>query len=158
MYIIVGLGNPGKKFEHTRHNAGFEALDFFAAEHDLLENEVMLFKPQTFMNESGKAVKEIMKNKNDAILIVVHDDIDVPLGKIKVSKGSSSGGHKGVASIIEALGTKEFVRIKIGVETGPEKAEEVVLEKFSPEQYEILQGVFPQVSEELEKLINENNK
>ncbi len=153
MLIIVGLGNPGKKFEHTRHNAGFEVLDFFAQQNNFPENEVMLYKPQTFMNESGKAVKEILKNKNEPVLVIVHDDIDLPLGKIKFVKDSSSGGHKGVDSIIQAIGTKDFARLKIGVATGDHKAEEVVLQKFSPQEREILQEVIKKSSEALKYLI-----
>ncbi len=172
MIIIVGLGNPGAKFNHTRHNAGFEALDFFAAEqgfpefseslkHQALISEkdnVILVKPQTFMNESGRSVASVMKNKN-ADLAVVHDEIDVPLGKMKISSGSGSGGHKGIASIIQAVGNQDFTRIKIGVETDPtKKAEEVVLEKFSPEEYTILQSVFPTIGEALEKIISSHTK
>ncbi len=191
MIIIVGLGNPGKKFYHTRHNAGFEVLDFFAAQNTFPENEVLLVKPQTFMNESGKAVKEILRNKNEATLIVVrddtdmdlgkikllknknaptlvvvHDDIDLPLGKIKFSKDSSSGGHKGVDSIIQALGTKDFARLKIGIATGDHKAGEVVLQKFSPQEQEILNEVTKKSAEALtyfienglEKTMNEYNR
>ena len=85
--------------------------------------------------------------------VVVHDDMDVPLGKIKVSKASGAGGHKGVDSIITALGTKEFMRIKIGVEIDPaQKAEDVVLKKFTKEQYEKLQSVFPEVAKTLEAI------
>ncbi len=169
--VIIGLGNPGEKFNKTRHNAGFEALDFFAKENHFPEfelskkynalvsekpfdtaqgrDDVMLVKPQTFMNESGKSVAAVMKN-NQAKLVVVHDDIDVPLGKIKITQESGAGGHKGVDSIITALGTKEFLRIKIGVEVdSTQKAEDVVLEKFTPEQYETLQSVFPQIAETL---------
>ncbi len=171
MYIIVGLGNPGKKFEHTRHNAGFEVLDFFAKQNEFPEfelskkyeslisgkDDIILVKPQTFMNESGRAVKEILKNKNEPTLVVVHDDIDMDLGKVKMVRDSGSGGHKGVESIIQALETKDFARFKIGVKTDERLAEEVVLEKFSPEQLETLQSVFPQISQELEKFMNGNN-
>lgn len=155
MIIIVGLGNPGAKFNHTRHNAGFEVLDFFSKENEFPKNEVMLLKPQTFMNESGKAVKEILKNKNEPVLVVVHDDIDMPLGKIKLSKDSSSGGHKGVQSIIEHLGTQNFIRLKIGIATGDHKAEDVVLQKFSPQEKEILNEVIKKSAEALKKLIDE---
>lgn len=148
--IIIGLGNPGKKFDHTRHNAGFEVLDFFAAQNGFPDFEeskkygslvsekedVMLVKPQTFMNESGSAAGNF-KSKVES-LVVVHDDIDMDLGKVKIVKDSGSGGHKGVESIIQALGTKNFTRLKIGVKTDERLAEEVVLEKFTPEEYEIL--------------------
>jgi len=164
MIIIVGLGNPGKKFDHTRHNAGFEVLDFFAKENDFPEDEVLLIKPQTFMNESGKAVLPYKFKIKD--LVVVHDDIDMPLGKIKFVKDSTSGGHKGVDSIIQTLGTKDFIRLKIGIATGDHKAEEVVLQKFSPQEKEILDEVIKKSAEALkylienglEKTMNEYNK
>lgn len=152
MLIIVGLGNPGKKFDHTRHNAGFEVLDFFAAQNTFPENEVLLIKPETFMNESGKAVQKF-KSKIES-LVVVHDDIDMPLGKIKFVKDSTSGGHKGVESIIQALGTKDFVRLKIGVATGDHKAEDVVLQKFSPEEHETLHQVIEKSAQALKYLID----
>jgi len=164
MTIIVGLGNPGKKFDHTRHNAGFEVLDFFAKENNFSEDQVLLIKPQTFMNESGKAVEPYKFKVND--LIVVHDDIDMPLGKIKFVKDSTSGGHKGVESIIQTLGTKDFARLKIGVATGDHDAMEVVLQKFSPEEQELLAQVIKKSAEALrylienglEKAMNEYNK
>lgn len=166
MIIIVGLGNPGKKFEHTRHNAGFEVLDFFATQNNFPENEVVLCKPQTFMNESGKAVKEILKNKNNPELIVVRDDTDMELGKIKFTKDSGAGGHKGVDSIIQQVGNNNFIQLKIGVSTGPEKAEEVVLQKFSPQEQEILNEVIKKsagaldyfIKNGLEKTMNEYNR
>lgn len=160
MNIIIGLGNPGKKFEHTRHNAGFEVLDFFAQQNGFPEFElskkyeslisekdnVILVKPQTFMNDSGRVVKELMKNK-EALLVIVRDDTDIELGKVKIAKDSGSGGHKGVESIIQTLGNNHFAQVKIGVSTGPEKAEEVVLKKFTPEEYEILNKVIQQSAE-----------
>lgn len=154
MFLIVGLGNPGKEYQKTRHNAGFMMLDAIAKEYDfpvfklskkyaslvsegiLGRAKVVLAKPQTFMNNSGVAIKSLTKNyklqtKN---LVVVHDDIDISLGKVKISKGSGSAGHKGVDSIIQSLGTKDFTRIRIGIQpsTGkPENVEDFVLQKFS---------------------------
>lgn len=168
MTIIVGLGNPGKKFESTRHNAGFMVVDFFAAKDNFPEFQlskkyeslisekdgVILAKPQTFMNESGRAVKNLLNNK-EAPLIVVNDDIDIPLGKFKISKDSGAGGHKGVDSTIVALGTKDFARIKIGVATNDQKAEEVVLQNFSLQEQETLNEVIKQSAEALKKLIDE---
>lgn len=165
MIIIVGLGNPGPKFNHTRHNAGFEALDFFAAQNNFPEfalskkyeseisekDDVMLVKPQTFMNESGRVISNFQFSSVN--LIVVRDDTDIELGKVKVTKDSGSGGHKGVESIIQALGNNNFTQLKIGVSTGPEKAEEVVLKKFSPEEYKMLQKTIEKVSEALNGLI-----
>ncbi len=170
MIIIVGLGNPGEKFNHTPHNAGFEALDFFATKNEfpkfefskkynalICEKEnVLLIKPQTFMNESGRTVSSFKFQASS--LIVIHDDIDLPIGKIKISAGSGAGGHKGVDSIINNLGTKDFARIKIGVcpLTGkPEKVEEFVIKKFSKEEQELLQPVISKTSDALQVFINE---
>ena len=178
--IIIGLGNPGKKFARTRHNAGFEVLDFFARQNEFPDFEpskkysqalisekdgVLLVKPQTFMNDSGKVAQSLLKN-SEALLIVVHDDIDIPLGKIKFSQGSRSGGHKGVESIIYLLGTKNFARLKIGIATNEAKAEDVVLQKFSPQEQEIMDGVIKKSAEAiqclikngLEKTMNEYNR
>ena len=177
--IVVGLGNPGEKFDKTRHNAGFMALDFFAKQNnfpefefskkfnaivsqkdnsDILQNNrVILAKPQTFMNESGKAVSAILKKSKENMLVVIHDDIDLPLGTIKISKDSGSGGHKGVASIIEHLGTKAFTRIRIGIcppNGKPEKVELFVIQKFTEEEMAILQPVFIKIATELDALTN----
>jgi PTH1 family peptidyl-tRNA hydrolase len=114
MILIVGLGNPGKKYEKTRHNVGFIIMDQLKL---LNLKGVILFKPKTFMNESGKAVKKLLKiyrikTKN---LIIIHDDLDLPLGKIKISVNRGAAGHKGVESIIKELRTKNFVRFRIGI-------------------------------------------
>lgn len=157
MTIIIGLGNPGKRYTNTPHNIGFEIIDKFAKENNFPEfklskksnalvsesNNIILAKPQTFMNESGKSVKKICGGRASADLIVVHDDIDLPLGKIRISKDRGSAGHKGVKSIIKELGTKNFTRIRIGVESNN------VLQKFKKEQRELLK---PAISEALENL------
>lgn len=179
MIIIVGLGNPGEKFHHTRHNAGFEALDFFAKKNDFPEftsskkynseiseyNDIFLAKPHTFMNDSGQAVKKSMSQVNCEMLIIVRDDIDLPLGTIKLSKDSGSGGHKGVDSIIKALGNNAFIQLKIGIATDDKKAEDVVLQKFSKEEQEVLhnaiekscQALLHIIEYGLEKAMNEYN-
>ncbi|MBI1984829.1 MAG: aminoacyl-tRNA hydrolase [Candidatus Wildermuthbacteria bacterium] len=164
MFLIVGLGNPGKEYEHTRHNAGFMALDAFQKEHGfpdfklskkhlslisegiLGSTKVVLAKPQMFMNSSGKAVVSLAKPSFSKLglakeLIVIHDDIDILLGKVKVSKGSGSAGHKGADSIIQALGTKDFTRIRIGIlpkEGKPADVEDFVLRKFSKDETAML--------------------
>lgn len=171
MTIIVGLGNPGSKFDHTRHNAGFMAIDAFAKEFNFPDFSIMkkadalisessditLAKPQTFMNESGKSVQELLKNKNEPLLIVIHDDIDIPLGKIKFSKDSGAGGHKGVDSIIQHLGHNHFIRLKIGIGAEGEKvkAEEVVLKKITPEEQEVLDGAIITSVKALDYLLKE---
>jgi len=133
---IVGLGNPGKRYENTRHNVGFLVVDRFAAGHGygvfrrqfsalvtdgLLEQapgeKVFLVKPQTYMNRSGSAVREALGyyKGEPADLLVIHDDLDLPLGRLRYRGRGSSGGHRGVESIFEALGTQQFARLKIGI-------------------------------------------
>jgi len=118
MKLIVGLGNPGKKYAKTRHNIGFRVIDELEKSFDTAQDKNLIFlKPDTFMNNSGRAVRSLTtKYKIQTTnVIVVHDDIDLPFGKIRVSKNSSSAGHKGVQSIIDALGTKDFTRVRIGI-------------------------------------------
>ena len=171
MILIVGLGNPGKVYEHTRHNAGFLALDAFAKEHGypafklsskskafvsesiLGSAKVLLAKPQTFMNKSGASVKSLMKTKPG--LVVVHDDIDIPIGTVRVSKDRGSAGHKGVDSIIEQLGSKDFTRIRIGVQPlagKPENVEDFVLQKFSPTELPMLQDSIQETTSALTRI------
>jgi len=141
MILIVGLGNPGKKYKKTRHNVGFMVID--ALKKKISGKNIVLLKPQTFMNNSGKTVKRIIRNLKLEIrnLVVIHDDIDLPLGTIRVSKNVGSAGHKGVQSIIDELGTKNFTRIRIGIQpkTGkPKEVEKFVLEKFTKEEKKIV--------------------
>lgn len=181
MMLIAGLGNPGKEYEKTRHNAGFMALDEYTKEYNfppfklskkhssliserylgsakefLGRTKVVLAKPQTFMNNSGKAVKSLLgKTKSD--LVVIHDDIDISLGKIKVSRGSGSAGHKGVDSIIQSLGTKDFTRIRIGIqpEKGkPENVEGFVLQSFQKLELPLLQSALQNAVQTLAKLFS----
>lgn len=133
MYLIVGLGNPEEEYNRTRHNMGFHAINKIAEKYNLeikknkfqglyenalIENQKVIFvKPQTYMNLSGKCVKEFVefyKIESDKILII-YDDMDIEPGKIKIRKKGSSGGHNGIKSIIEELGTEEFSRIRIGI-------------------------------------------
>ncbi len=158
MIIIIGLGNPGKKFENTRHNIGFMAIDEYAKKNNFpafelqkkfdalisTKENILLAKPQTFMNESGKSVKKILSKNKDQIsnIIVIHDDIDLPVGKIKIVKERGSAGHKGVESIIKAIGNEGLIRFRIGiaspakalVKEGKIKAITVVLKNFSTEE------------------------
>jgi len=154
MFLIVGLGNPSKKFEKTRHNVGFRVVNEFAkknnfpdfkiskkfnaliSEGEFNNEKVILAKSQTFMNLSGKAVKKLVSSFRFQVsgLWVVHDDIDLPLGKIRIVKNRGSAGHKGVESIIRAINSKNFVRFRIGIlpKTGkPKNLEKFVLQKPS---------------------------
>ena len=140
MILIVGLGNPGKKYEQTRHNVGFRVIDELAKQKT---RKFIIAKPQSFMNNSGKAVKSLtsfykIKPEN---LWVIHDDIDLPVGEIKIAKNRGSAGHKGVQSIINELKTKEFNRIRIGIcpKTGKPKAvEKLVLQNFTKEEEKLI--------------------
>jgi PTH1 family peptidyl-tRNA hydrolase len=133
LYLIAGLGNPGPQYEHTRHNIGLEAVEqwgksfgvtllnlHFRSKHALVDyrgNKIVLLCPLTFMNKSGESVRDCICHYNLEIdrLLVIHDDLDLPLGKIKVVKNGGAGGHKGVSSIIHLLGSSEFSRVKIGI-------------------------------------------
>ena len=151
MKIIVGLGNPGAQYANTPHSVGFEAVDAIAASIGVAWEEkrqfkclmargtfagqpVMLVKPQTFMNLSGESVAPVVRyhNATPADLLVIQDDIDLPVGRMRVRKNGSCGGHNGIRNIIERLGTPEFVRLKLGV--GKDKSDVIahVLGKFAP--------------------------
>jgi PTH1 family peptidyl-tRNA hydrolase len=133
-YIVVGLGNPGEEYVETRHNVGRMVLDAFQKSFALKEwqldnklkalkieakvgkNKALFLKPETFMNKSGESVKSLIKTKKVAeTLVVIHDDLDLPLGKIKISFNKSSGGHKGVESIMRAIKTEAFIRLRLGI-------------------------------------------
>ena len=181
-YLIVGLGNPGKEYEKTRHNFGFEALnrfifwfngstnaDFPVEFHNEAkffacfcmvnsgDKKIFLIKPQTFMNLSGRSVKRTIDyyKINLENLIVVHDDLDLSFGKIRFSKNSSSAGHKGVKSIIEFLGSQNFVRLRLGIKDGDSNknikkpAEKFVLENFSSGKNKIKNEIFKQTTKAL---------
>ena len=147
MILIVGLGNPGKKYKKTRHNVGFQVIDVLKKSLDPAQDKgIILLKPQTYMNKSGKEVKSLITKYKIPIsnLWVIHDDIDLLLGTIRVSKNVSSAGHKGVQSIIDELKTKNFSRIRIGIlpKTGkPKNVEKFVLEKFTKEEKKIVKKV-----------------
>ena len=135
--LIVGLGNPGKKYEKTRHNIGFRVID--ELEKQIFDFDTFLLKPDNYMNNSGRAIKKYLTyNKiSPKDLIVIHDDIDLPFETVKVSKDSSSAGHKGVQSIIDTLGTKDFTRIRIGIKQETNRRQETekfVLEDFTKDE------------------------
>jgi len=152
MKIVIGLGNPGRKYERTRHNAGFLAVDELARglRFDLTQEkyhalvgrgqvgggDALMVKPQTFMNESGRAVAAALRYTGSAVadLIVVHDELDLPLGTVRIKTGGGHGGHNGLRSIIEHTGTPEFVRVRVGIGRPPvgRDAAEYVLNPFLP--------------------------
>lgn len=165
MHLVVGLGNPGKEYAATRHNIGFIFLDYLAeryrfafkgtkwqaeAAKDLSWGYPVLFvKPQTFMNRSGSAVRAIADfyQIEASKIIVVHDDLDLPLGRTKIMTKRGAGGHNGIRSLIEHLGTNDFVRVRVGIGR-PDNAERVsdfVLSRFGQEE-------MPMVLEELQRI------
>ena len=134
MYVIAGLGNPGEKYEHTRHNAGFDTVDILAKEYGIklkyarfhglygkgiIEGQkVILLKPQTYMNNSGECIQPLCayyKVDTASQLIVISDDISMDIGRLRTRKAGSAGGHNGLKSIIAHLGNDSFIRIKVGV-------------------------------------------
>jgi len=149
-YLIIGLGNPGKRYESTRHNIGFMALDRLAAQFEIALKQksfnalwgkgtiagsnVLLAQPQTFMNLSGTAVRQLQSffKMDISNLIVIHDDLDLPFGAVKLKAGGGTAGHKGLASIESNLGTSEFIRVRLGIGKPVDKSriEGYVLEPF----------------------------
>jgi len=174
MYLIIGLGNPGTKYENTRHNAGFMVLDELAKENwqsskkckgltqkiELEGKEILLLKPQTYMNLSGEAVRSCMDfyNIDPEKIWVIYDDIDLELGVVRVRKEGSSGGHKGVESLIRNLSTPAFARFRIGVKTEQKNViptEDFVLQNFTDEEKKIIQNSIEKTIELIKKSIRE---
>jgi PTH1 family peptidyl-tRNA hydrolase len=179
MKLIIGLGNPGRNYANNRHNIGFISINHLARSQGIkfdrkqalartgsgkiAGSEVVLAKPQTYMNQSGKSVSRLVKKFKVGLdeLIIIHDDLDLPLAKIRISHGSSSGGHKGINSIIQELGSQDFIRVRIGIGR-PEKAEAsedeiiaYVLSDFTPEQRKAIAPIIPKVTEAILCLLTE---
>ena len=166
MYLIIGLGNPGKQYDQTRHNLGFRVLDLLAGSEPWLTkkgfnefiklDDILLAKPQMFMNKSGIAVKDIFNRFDDPQLIVIHDELDLPLGSMKVQKNVSSAGHNGVQSIMDELGTQDFTRIRLGVNNSETRrqisGEDYVLQKFTDEEEQIVKEVLEKAKDAVEVL------
>ena len=158
MYVIAGLGNPGKKYENTRHNMGFITVDQLAIKHDIkvdklkfkalvgegriADQKVLLVKPQTYMNLSGESIRQVMHfyKLDPEKLIVIYDDIDLDPGNLRIRKKGSAGGHNGIKDIIAHLGTQEFLRIRVGAGAKAEGQDLVnhVLGHFSGEDRELV--------------------
>ena len=166
MFVIVGLGNPGKKYENTRHNAGFIAIDALAEKYGISITEkkhkalcgsgyaegmkVIMVKPQTYMNLSGESVREVLdfyKLDPEEDMLVMYDDISLAPGNIRIRKKGSAGGHNGIKSIIAHAGTQNFMRIKIGVGEKPDGWDlaDYVLGHFSEEDQVKLKEVMPDI-------------
>lgn len=172
MRLIVGLGNPGRTYAHTRHNVGFDVLDIFAKRHKIRVlgrqchalvgsferhgEQFILAKPQTFMNESGLTVGEILrKNRLEpSDILVIYDDMDLPLGKIRIKPGGSSGGHKGMSSIIKHIHSSEFPRIRIGIGRRGEVINHV-LSRFNRKDRQIMDVTLEQAADALDMILDE---
>ena len=176
MYIIAGLGNPGRKYDNTRHNIGFMVIDAAAEKYNIAVTEkkhkaligkgiiggekVLLVKPQTFMNLSGESIREVIdyyKIEEKTELIVISDDISLDVGTLRIRKKGSAGGHNGLKNIILHLGHDEFRRIKIGVGEKPVEYDLVdyVLGHFGKEDSELIEESVKKAAEAIEKMITD---
>jgi peptidyl-tRNA hydrolase, PTH1 family len=173
--VIAGLGNPGPQYARHRHNVGFMALDRFAERHGFRFSRreanalvatgsfegtpVVLVKPQTFMNLSGAPVRALVRRygRGPADLVVVYDEMDLPLGRLRVRKDGSHGGHNGMRDVIAALGSAEFPRLRLGIGRPPsgEDAVERVLRPFTPDERPIVEGMLDDAVAALEHLLRE---
>ena len=176
MYIIAGLGNPEAKYAGTRHNTGFDVIDELSRKYGIKVNkrkhkalygkgkiegtDVLLVKPLTYMNLSGDSLAEItayyktdVKNK----LIVIYDDVDLPVGKLRIRENGSAGGHNGMKSIINRLSTQEFLRLRVGVGAKPKDYDLVdwVLGHFDGEDYNIMKDTHPKAAEAVAAIITD---
>ena len=177
MYLIAGLGNPGKQYEGSRHNAGFSSVDILADKLGISINEnkhkglcgkgiiggekVILLKPQTYMNLSGESVRaaaDFYKIQPDHI-IVIYDDVSLEVGQLRIRTKGSAGGHNGIKNIIAHLGTQEFPRVKVGVGAKPPKMDlaDYVLSRFSKEDRAKMEDAFKEAAEAVEVLITDGS-
>ncbi len=184
-YVIVGLGNPGEEYTDTRHNTGRIVLEFAVKKFDfpdfhldkknvalvsdgkINKEKVKILEPETFMNKSGGSLKNLITSEKKAKeLVVIHDDLDLPIGSARISFNRGAGGHRGVESIIRSIKTEKFIRIKIGISpktpTGKTKKPksvkvgDFILGKFKPEEMSELKKVSKKVGEALELMVKED--
>ncbi len=173
MFLLVGLGNPGPEYAMTRHNIGFLFLDHLADRHGLSlkgskwqaatakgvlwEAPVLLCKPMTYMNRSGSAVGQVVRfyDLEPSRVVVIHDDLDLPFGRLKLVANRGAGGHNGIKSLIDHLGTKDFPRIRVGVGRPPGEAtaSDYVLARFASDEQRELPGLFARIEEAIERII-----
>lgn len=175
MYIIAGLGNPGKEYAGTRHNVGYDVIDYLVEKYNLRTNKlkfnsvyweiqingekVMLVKPVTYMNRSGIAISEIVKFYKVPLenLIVIYDDIDIPLGTLRIRPHGSAGTHNGMKSIISSLGDDKFPRIRIGIDRNPNMdLADYVLQRFSAEERNTIEPIIKLAAEAGEEIVKSN--
>jgi PTH1 family peptidyl-tRNA hydrolase len=172
MWIVAGLGNPGKKYSRTRHNIGFMVIDEVACRHriDLKGKEtyrigkgiiegrdILLVEPLLYMNMSGPVIKNILRKFNipSQNLLVIHDDLDIEIGRLRIKRTGSSGGHKGVESIIQGIDSKDFVRLKIGIsrETGV-SSENYVLSRFKRNEIPTVKDIIQKAADAVSSIVS----
>ncbi|MDM0715991.1 aminoacyl-tRNA hydrolase [Clostridium perfringens] len=176
MILIVGLGNPGKQYEQTRHNIGFDVIDYMANKYNIdvnrekfkgicgegfIENKkVILLKPLTYMNLSGESIRELANfyKLEDDEIIVVYDDISLDIGRLRIREKGSAGGHNGIKSIIQNLGGDKFPRVKVGLGQPKDNLVNHVLGKFSKEDREHIEKVIPVVSDAIVEIVKNDAK
>ena len=176
MILIVGLGNPGKQYEQTRHNIGFDVIDYMGNKYNIdvnrekfkgicgegfIENKkVILLKPLTYMNLSGESIRELANfyKLEDDEIIVVYDDISLDIGRLRIREKGSAGGHNGIKSIIQNLGGDKFPRVKVGVGQPKDNLVNHVLGKFSKEDREHIEKVIPVVSDAIVEIVKNDAK
>lgn len=174
MKIVVGLGNPGNQYKETRHNIGFQVVDELArrwsvaawkrryeaevSEHRAI-GPVLLVKPQTYMNLSGSSVREAAKfyKTPPEDIIVIHDDLDLPSGRLRIRERGGSGGHRGIESILAQLGSDEFVRVRFGVGRPPEgwESADYVLGRFAAEEQALIREAVGKAADAVEAILKE---
>jgi PTH1 family peptidyl-tRNA hydrolase len=172
MKLVVGLGNPGKEYENTRHNTGRILVGILEKKIDKEGNKqkIKFLTPDTFMNNSGRAVAPLIKSKKDLKdLVVIYDDIDLPLGKMKISFNRSSGGHNGLGSVIKSLKSEEFLRIRVGISPATPKGvvkkpkgEKMVLNfllgEYKKPELETIKKLSKKVTEAIECIFTESKE
>ncbi|MGL4452130.1 MAG: aminoacyl-tRNA hydrolase [Sarcina sp.] len=176
MFLIVGLGNPGKEYDRTRHNIGFEIIDYIANKYSIDINrtkfkgnygegfingkKVILLKPQTFMNLSGDSIIQFMNfyKLEDDEMAVIYDDISLDIGKLRIREKGSAGGHNGIKSIIQNFGGDVFPRFKVGVGAPEHNLVSHVLGKFPDEDWEHMKKVMPVVSDAVVEMLKTDAK
>jgi PTH1 family peptidyl-tRNA hydrolase len=172
-WLVIGLGNPGRDYERSRHNLGFLVLDELARRHggrvtdraaksltgrvQLGDTELVLAKPQTMMNLSGQAVKALRAKYNIPLdrVLIVHDDLDLPFGRLRVRRGGSSAGNHGMDSVIESLGTKDVARFRVGIGRPPGNGVDYVLSPFTESERGELPEIVARVADAVEVAVNQ---
>ncbi len=175
MHVVVGLGNPGKRYEGTRHNIGAEVVEFMARHHSIPLKEkkfkahfgrgqiatepAMLVCPQTFMNLSGDSVGPLVGfyKLNSGSVVVIHDDLDLPLGVVRVKSGGGHGGHNGLRDLAKKLGNADFQRVRVGIgrPEGPMTTSDWVLSRWGSSQQELLQRIRERAAEVVQAVIEQ---